>query len=463
MSQTADPIECFRQISKEGTVAGTLLLESADIVTRRSERSIIISKSALKAVCRGAEVVVTALSALGKEKLKNVADQLRDHVRQQSDTSLRLEFVKSDTNSNLNERLLALSPLDVIRTMTPSGSLSAGIFSYDMIDWVEELPAARKDELNFPDYIFWLAEEAIVADYKEKYIQVKNAHAPLTFSAGDLSDTSDEEFSQIVVQLKRRIVAGDVFQIVPSRSFQMPCAKPFAAYEKLRAFNPSPYMYYIVDDDFTLFGASPETYVKVDGKSRRVEIRPIAGTRRRGVTPEGEIDHELDMRREAELRLDEKELAEHMMLVDLARNDVARVSEPKTRSVEQLLSVDRYSHVMHLVSCVKGKLRKDLDALHAYQASMNMGTLVGAPKVKAAEILRQTEKTKRGFYGGAVGYFEGDGNMNTAIVIRSAWVRDGVAHVRAGAGVVYDSVPEEETQETKNKAEAVLRAIAMVS
>ena len=243
----------------------------------------------------------------------------------------------------------------------------------------------------------------------------------------------------------------------------MPCTKPFAAYEKLRVFNPSPYMYYIIDDDFTLFGASPETYVKVDGKSRRIEIRPIAGTRRRGVTPEGEIDHELDMRLEAELRLDEKELAEHMMLVDLARNDVARVSEPKTRGLEQLLSVDRYSHVMHLVSCVKGQLRKDLDGLHAYQASMNMGTLVGAPKVKAAEILRQIEKTKRGFYGGAVGYFEGDGNMNTAIVIRSALVRDGVAHVRAGAGVVYDSVPDDETQETKNKAEAVLRAIEMVS
>jgi anthranilate synthase component 1 len=190
-----------------------------------------------------------------------------------------------------------------------------------------------------------------------------------------------------------------------------------------------------------------------------VEIRPIAGTARRGRTPEGAPDLDLDGRLEAELRLSEKEVAEHMMLIDLARNDVARVSKPGTRHVPRLLTVDRYSHVMHLVSYVKGELQDGLDALHAYAASMNMGTLVGAPKLEAARILRQRETTRRGPYGGAVGYVTSEGDMDTAIVIRSALVKDGVAYVRAGAGVVYDSDPAAEAEETRRKAQAVLKAL----
>jgi anthranilate synthase component 1 len=240
----------------------------------------------------------------------------------------------------------------------------------------------------------------------------------------------------------------------------MPCGDPFAAYRALRTLNPSPYMFYLCHDNFALFGASPESSVKVDGKTRRVEISPIAGTRRRGLRDDGSLDADLDGRIEAELRLDEKENAEHMMLVDLARNDVARVSKPGTRHVADLLRTERYSHVMHLVSRVCGELSDGLDALHAYQASMNMGTLTGAPKIKAMQLLRHYEGGRRGHYGGAVGYLRGDGSFDTAIVIRAALVQNGAAHIRAGAGIVHDSAPLLEADETRRKAEAVLRAIA---
>jgi anthranilate synthase component 1 len=188
-------------------------------------------------------------------------------------------------------------------------------------------------------------------------------------------------------------------------------------------------------------------------------VYPIAGTRKRGKTTRGEIDPDLDSRVELELRSDKKEVAEHLMLVDLARNDLARISVQGSRHVAELLRVDRYSHVMHLVSRVVGTLRADLDALHAYQACMNMGTLVGAPKIRAAELIRTVEKTRRGSYGGAIGYINGEGEMKTCIVIRSACVVDGAAHIQAGAGVVYDSDPQAEADETRSKAQAVIHAI----
>jgi anthranilate synthase component 1 len=273
-------------------------------------------------------------------------------------------------------------------------------------------------------------------------------------------DLSDQEFGALVTRLKDHIVAGDVFQIVASRTFSLSCRDPLSAYAALRVANPSPYLFYVRGDDSTIFGASPETAVKVHGHPRRVTIRPIAGTAARGKTAAGEIDPDLDARREAALRLDAKETAEHMMLVDLARNDVARVSRAGTRRVTKLLTVDRYAHVMHLVSEVEGELAPGLDALHAYAAAMNMGTLVGAPKVRAAQLLRDLEPSRRGAYGGAVGYLTHGGEMDTAIVIRAAVVRHDRAEVRAGAGIVHDSTPEGEAAETRRKAESVLRAIA---
>jgi anthranilate synthase component 1 len=218
-------------------------------------------------------------------------------------------------------------------------------------------------------------------------------------------------------------------------------------------------MFYMHDELFTLFGASPESALKYEQQTNQIEIYPIAGTRHRGKNTDGSINLDLDGRIELELRSDMKENAEHMMLVDLARNDVARVSQAGTRYVADLLKVDRYSHVMHLVSRVVGQLKPELDALHAYQACMNMGTLTGAPKIRAMQLIRDVEKSRRGSYGGAVGYLTGEGDLDTCIVIRSAYVENGVAQVQAGAGVVYDSDPQSEADETRSKAQAVISAI----
>lgn len=271
---------------------------------------------------------------------------------------------------------------------------------------------------------------------------------------------SDADFCELVAKMQQHIAIGDAYQVVPSRGFVIDCPQPLQTYRYLHDADPSPYMFYIATDDFELFGASPESSLLHSAKTGQVAIRPIAGTRPRGFAPDGGIDHELDIRLELELRSDAKEVAEHVMLVDLARNDVARISAPGTRKVTQLLRVDRYSRVMHLVSEVTGQLASDLHPLDAFRASMTMGTLTGAPKLRAAELIRQYEGTRRGSYGGAVGYLRGDGELDTCIVIRSAFARNGKAIVQAGAGVVSDSVPQREADETAHKASNVLRAIA---
>lgn len=393
--------------------------------------------------------------------------------------------------------------------------LVAGTFAYDLLGAFEQLPEPSDDPLGWPDFELWLAEQLIwlhhdrhqttlvaqvfggehaeaayhdaaraigrlAAEVEGLPLSVRRGtsggaaadagagpdsdegakHACAAGAADPTVDLDDSAYAKLVRRCKEHIVVGDVFQIVPSRTFRAPCSDALAGYRRLRALNPSPYMFFLQGRAGCLLGASPETAVKVYGPERWVEIRPIAGTRPRGLHPDGSLDADLDSRLEAELRLDAKELAEHMMLVDLARNDVARVSEPGTRTVCRLLGVDRYSHVMHLVSHVRGRLRADLDALHAYVASMNMGTLTGAPKIEAARLLRRYEATRRGPYGGAVGYVSGDGSFDTAIVIRSAVVQDGVASVRAGAGVVHDSDPQGEADETRRKAQAVLQALS---
>ena len=271
---------------------------------------------------------------------------------------------------------------------------------------------------------------------------------------------SDADFCELVAKMQQHIAIGDAYQVVPSRGFVIDCPQPLQTYRYLHDADPSPYMFYIATDDFELFGASPESSLLHSAKTGQVAIRPIAGTRPRGFAPDGSIDHELDIRLELELRSDAKEVAEHVMLVDLARNDVARISAPGTRKVTQLLRVDRYSRVMHLVSEVTGQLASDLHPLDGFRASMTMGTLTGAPKLRAAELIRQYEGTRRGSYGGAVGYLRGDGELDTCIVIRSAFARGGKAIVQAGAGVVSDSVPQREADETAHKASNVLRAIA---
>ncbi|MBT1446467.1 anthranilate synthase component 1 [Shewanella sp. JM162201] len=421
-------------------------------------------------------------------------------------------------------RLKSTSPLDGLRALIRHIDVGSapgfddlflgGVLAYDLIDTVEPLPKAREGANSCPDYLFYLADTLILVDHKAKTAELvlsefhalaangteqsangseQNASGSANKASGGMqaelkrraavieaiakrpsapkplkgvsldakASVSDEDFKASVVALKEHIIAGDIFQVVPSRSFSLPCPNSLGAYRALRKTNPSPYMFYFRSGDFTLFGASPESALKYDASSNQVEIYPIAGTRKRGKDANGNIDHDLDGRIELELRLDKKELSEHLMLVDLARNDIARISQSGTRKVAELLKVDRYSHVMHLVSRVTGQLRSDLDALHAYQACMNMGTLTGAPKVRASQLIRETEHIRRGSYGGAVGYLSGTGDMDTCIVIRSAFVKDGVAHIQAGAGVVYDSDPQAEADETRQKAQAVISAIKM--
>ncbi|MEX2374817.1 MAG: anthranilate synthase component I, partial [Dehalococcoidia bacterium] len=293
----------------------------------------------------------------------------------------------------------------------------------------------------------------------ERLAQPLSAPAPLETDGSDQSSADKahsnktvEQYHGMVEQAKEYIRAGDVIQVVPSQRLAVPVkSAPFDIYRALRAVNPSPYMYYLHLEDFDIVGASPELLVRVE--DRVVDTHPIAGTRRRGA------DEAEDRALEEELRGDEKERAEHVMLLDLGRNDVGRVSEPGTVRVTQMMDVERYSHVMHLVSHVEGNLRPELSPYDALRACFPAGTVSGAPKIRAMEIIAELEGERRGSYAGAVGYFSFSGNMDTAIAIRTMVVKDGTAYLQAGGGVVYDSDPEKERMESLHKANALLRAI----
>lgn len=506
VSGSPDPLALYAALSEGGTAPGTFLLESGDHGGGAGERSLLGVSPALRVVCRGGDVEVTAGTANGRALLDWVEGQLRRaaSVRRVGERLLASFDPPPAGVQDESTRGKHPSPLDVLRAVVLGPTLlakpvdachlAAGVLSYDLVELFERLPTGQPEAVPTPHFEFVVPDRLIIIDHvRNRTLVVANAFGGpsgeanyhdavaaidgllrvvegtrsrqaaaspvVSHSPEPAVDLSDSAFADLVLRLKRHVAAGDVFQIVASRTFSLPCPDPLAAYGRLRAENPSPYLFYVCGEASVVFGASPETAVKVHGHPRRVLIRPIAGTAARGLTDGGDIDADLDSRREAALRLDEKETAEHMMLVDLARNDVARVSRPGTRQVTRLLAVDRYSRVMHLVSEVEGELAAGLDALHAYAAAMNMGTLVGAPKVRAAQILREVEPTRRGAYGGAVGYLTQDGEMDTAIVIRAAVVRDGVAAVRAGAGIVHDSDPASEALETRRKAEAVLRAI----
>ena len=286
--------------------------------------------------------------------------------------------------------------------------------------------------------------------------------APLSLAAEPEADPPFESsmsrraFESAVDRIKEYILEGDVFQVVLSQrlSFPLRCT-PFALYRALRTLNPSPYLYFLELDGVCLVGSSPEVLVRVEDST--VTVRPIAGTRRRGRTPEEERALAED------LLADEKELAEHRMLVDLGRNDVGRVAEYGSVSVPDLMVVERYSHVMHIVSQVEGRLRAGLGAVDVFRACFPAGTVSGAPKVRAMEIIDELETVRRGPYAGAVGYFNWGGeSMDTAITIRTVVAKEGTAYVQAGAGIVLDSDPASEYDETLNKARALLKAAAMV-
>lgn len=359
-----------------------------------------------------------------------------------------------------------------------------GGFAYDYLATFEELPEVKPGANTYPDYEFLVAQTVLAVDHLQGTAHLEGwdiddkrlreeldslaslpaaarPAAPQRERIRAVADVDDTGFRADVDKLTSNIHAGDIYQVVPARAFTVDCPNALAAYRALRETNPSPYMFYVRGADYELFGASPESNLKFTPEDRQVQLYPIAGTRPRGLNPDGSINHELDIRNELDMRTDHKEIAEHTMLVDLARNDLARVAVPRSRQVAELLHVDRYSRVMHLVSRVTATLHPDFDALVAYRACMNMGTLTGAPKLRATELVRRTEGKRRGSYGGAVGYLRGDGAMDNCIVIRSAYVQDGTAVVQAGAGVVKDSMPQAEADETVHKAYAVLNAIAM--
>lgn len=498
----SDPLALFTHLSR--TRQHAVLLESAEIDSKDHLQSLLLIDAALRLECRGQEVRCKPLSANGRGLLTWLAEQCQPTLHVDwIDDGVVLRCPTPAEHLDEDARLRAPSVFDVLRVIShqlhclrqhPHAVFLCGVFAYDLLATFEHLPAVAEGDNDCPDYVFYLAETLLTIDHQtqrcelvasifsgpevaQNYFTIAqriealvnefstfHASAPLPEASLDEPlvlkvDKSDDAFVDAVKRLKAHIISGDIFQVVPSRTFSLPCPSPLRAYAHLKRSNPSPYMFYLQDADFVIFGASPESALKYDKASNQVEIYPIAGTRPRGKDAKGNILPDLDSRIELELRLDEKEKAEHLMLVDLARNDVARVSIPGTRHVKDLLKVDRYSHVMHLVSRVVGQLREDLDALHAYQACMNMGTLVGAPKVSAATLIREVEGKRRGSYGGAVGYINGNGDMDTCIVIRSAFVKGARAYIQAGAGVVYDSDPQAEADETRGKAQAVISAI----
>src|SRR5438552_3804409 len=395
---------------------------------------------------------------------------------------------------------VAAPPLEALRALLEESRIplpedappmAAGVFGYmgyDMVRLMEELPAPNPDMLGLPDGMLIRPTVMAIFDsvkdevtvvtpvYPVANVSTKAAHAraleriseivealdrPLDHEAMLIADTpaienprsntSPEEYKAMVLKAKDYIAAGDIFQAVLSQRFEAPFAlPPFALYRSLRRVNPSPFLYYLDFDRFAIIGSSPEILVRVrDGK---VTIRPIAGTRRRGETPSE------DRALAEELLADPKERAEHLMLLDLGRNDVGRVAEIGSIKVTDQFILEYYSHVMHIVSNVEGQLAPRFDAIDALVAGFPAGTVSGAPKVRAMQIIDELEHEKRGAYAGCAGYFSADGDMDTCIMLRTAIVKNGKMYVQAGAGLVADSVPQSEDTECVNKAKALFRA-----
>ncbi len=369
---------------------------------------------------------------------------------------------------------------------------AVGFISYDMVRFFEVLPDRAVDDLDVPDALFVIADTVLIFDNIGQTIKiVSNAFVEdgdlegcyrsavariaeveeklrtglpsglnrngggqaLDFSRVE-SNFQEEAFKKAVLQIKRYILEGDAFQVVLSQRLKFKITQdPFTIYRALRMINPSPYMYFLKFGDLRVVGSSPEVLVRLEGE--QIEVRPIAGTRKRGKNQEEDRELEEDLLR------DNKELAEHIMLVDLGRNDLGRVAEVGTVEVNEKFTIERYSHVMHIVSNVRGMLKPGLDCYDVLKAVFPAGTVSGAPKIRAMEIIDELESTRRGLYAGAVGYIGFSGNMDTAIAIRTLLIKDDVAYLGVGAGIVADSTPDKEYEETLNKGRALLKAIDM--
>jgi anthranilate synthase component 1 len=502
-----EPVDFFAKLSDYGRAKNCCLFESREYLADSGALSFGTARPSLYLTGTGREFTIKALSKTGRRIIKYLsADKKRfefcESVKFDTET-IAGKIRQMQTTVDEQTRLQSTNQMDVLRAVAFAFKLASkpfrvtcgllGALSYDFIDQFEKLPASENDLLDNPDYELYFADNIFLCDHQHGagYVIVNcivtddnydavideaqdhfdyysniarfdtpkgQKYTPPAISAA--TDTNQAEYENMVRTAKQHILDGDIFQVVLSRTIIEPCGdEPLDVYKRLRALNPSPYMFYLNTPGTVLLGSSPELNLRVSGtENRSVEIRPIAGTKPRGRIG-NTIDADTDFRYEAELKLDRKELAEHMMLVDLARNDIARVAEPGSRIVTELLIAEKYASVQHLVSNVKGTLASSLDALSAYLATMNMGTLTGAPKIEAMKIIRQLEKTKRGYYGGAVCYLTVDGQFDSCITIRSLQVKDHTAYVRVGAGIVHDSVPKTEFEETEHKANSCLRAI----
>ncbi|MDC0160401.1 chorismate-binding protein [Gemmatimonadales bacterium] len=475
-------------------------------------RSVVVADPLLSLEARAGEVTWSILQERAEPLLSVLAERLRlPDGYDYSSTRLQASFpteprrgLMSDadriTSSTVLDALRATAGLLVDRGSVPFASGIFGAFSYELVDQFETLPPRAHDPLDEPDFSFVLGADLVLWDHEleevfvitrsfpwEEVIDAKGRHRRLvhlvesiserdpsdiqTVIAASVMDSGDEidwtaslekkEFEEVVSTFLGAIREGQIFQGVPSRSLRAGIrVDPLELYRRLRHHNPSPYMFYLDLGAGALVGASPETCLRV--QDRVLEIRPIAGTTARGRRVDGSMDTDTDDRLALALSLDQKELAEHCMLVDLARNDVARVSMAGSTRVVQQIDVERYAHVQHLVSRVRGRLREGYDALHAYRAVANMGTLTGAPKLKAMELIRLAEPESRGFYGGAVGYLLSDGTFDSCIVIRSARVLEDQVVTQVGAGIVVASVPSREFEETERKARSLKLSVAAV-
>jgi anthranilate synthase component 1 len=459
------PVSAFLKLAEGRDNA--FLLESVQGGETRGRYSIIGLKPDLIWRCRGGKAEINLDARADAERFvpdENAAEPL---------VSLK--------------RLVKEAGMELPPELPPMAVGLFGYLGYDLVRHMERLPNPPPDVLGLPDAILLrptitaifdnIRDEIIVVTpvWPDKDVGPRAAYARATerlqdvvddleraslpASAPDVqaalgpaeSNTSHADYLAIVEKAKEYIRAGDIFQVVPSQRFRRAFSlSPFALYRALRRLNPSPFLYFLNFPGFAIVGSSPEILVRL--REGKVTIRPIAGTRPRGKTPDE------DKTLAAELMADPKERAEHLMLLDLGRNDVGRVAEIGTVRVTDQFFIERYSHVMHLVSNVEGRIRPEFDAVDALIAGFPAGTLSGAPKVRAMEIIDELEKEKRGVYAGAVGYFAANGTMDTCIVLRTAVVKDGVMYVQAGGGVVADSDPEAEYQETVNKAKALMAA-----
>ncbi|MFN3134955.1 MAG: anthranilate synthase component I [Candidatus Kryptonium sp.] len=410
----------------------------------------------------------------------------------------KFSFVKSEVKNEKHplralERIFSLFRSVSTEDLPRFTCGAVGYFGYESASLIEKIPHAKVDDIEVPDILLMFFDSILVFDnLKRKIFLISNVYKNGKETESELKDKyymalgkivelksllkkrvnpeiskveiadefkfnmTKEEFIEKVEQVKRYIINGDIFQAVISQRGERKIeGDPFDIYRMLRVVNPSPYMYFLNMEDLKIIGSSPELLVRVENKI--VETRPIAGTRRRGKSPEE------DVKLEAELLNDEKEKAEHLMLVDLGRNDIGKISYFGTVKVDQFMIVEKYSHVMHIVSNISGKLRDDVSPIEALYACFPAGTVTGAPKIRAMEIIAELEPTKRGIYGGAIGYIDFSGNIDSCIAIRTIVMKGNKAFFQAGAGIVYDSIPEREYQETLDKLAATFKAVELLS